>query len=489
VRRDLGVGRLEVSLRVELDVAADAADAAGAGSGAGTADGVRFRAVVQLRSLAAPTVFTDAAELWAGETAAPEAFGPHARADVHVALRRAARVWAPAERLLDAVAPTGLDLSDAEAGELLGGAAGRLAAVGVVVHWPKELVRGLTARAYLEPARESGGGPATGTASSAPSFLSAGGLVDFRWRVALGEETLSEAEVERLVQAHRPVVRLRNRWVVVDGELARRLRTTRRGKAGSLSGIEALGAALTGSVDVDGEQVAVVAGGALEELRACIAEPEPAGTSPVTGAAAPAAADIAAADLDPAAADPSADAGRTALARADRLAPAARQDPADQDRIGRLLPAPSGPPSTLVGTLRGYQLRGVDWLDRMTSLGLGACLADDMGLGKTVTLIALHLRRAQRPAAAGPTLVVCPASLLGTWEREIRRFAPTEPVHRFHGAGRELDTACARGFVLTTYGTMRRDTVRLGSAPGAWWSPTRPSTSRTPTRTPRRPCA
>jgi hypothetical protein len=224
-------------------------------------------------------------------------------------------------------------------------------------------------------------------------------------------------------------------------------------------------------------------------LRACIAEPEPAGTSPVTGAAAPAAADIAAADLDPAAADPSADAGRTALARADRLAPAARQDPADQDRIGRLLPAPSGPPSTLVGTLRGYQLRGVDWLDRMTSLGLGACLADDMGLGKTVTLIALHLRRAQRPAAAGPTLVVCPASLLGTWEREIRRFAPTEPVHRFHGAGRELDTACARGFVLTTYGTMRRDTVRLGSAPGAWWSPTRPSTSRTPTRTPRRPCA
>ncbi|MDT7651795.1 MAG: hypothetical protein QOI36_3201, partial [Pseudonocardiales bacterium] len=83
----------------------------------------------------------------------------------------------------------------------------------------------------------------------------------------------------------------------------------------------------------------------------------------------------------------------------------------------------------------------------------GACLADDMGLGKTVTLIALHLRR--RDLDAGPTLVVCPASLLGNWEREILRFAPGVPVHRFHGAKRTL--ASTDGFVLTTYATMRGD--------------------------------
>ncbi len=196
-------------------------------------------------------------------------------------------------------------------------------------------------------------------------------------------------------------------------------------------------------MDVEGEQVAVAAGGALEELRARIAEPESAATTWVTEAADQDSADQDSADPDPgAAAGPSTGADRAA---------------------GADLPTPSGPPNALVGTLRGYQLRGLDWLDRMTSLGLGACLADDMGLGKTVTLIALHLRRAQRSAAAGPTLVVCPASLLGNWEREIRRFAPTEPVHRFHGAGRELDTALARGFVLTTYGTMRRDVVRLGA--------------------------
>ena len=72
-----------------------------------------------------------------------------------------------------------------------------------------------------------------------------------------------------------------------------------------------------------------------------------------------------------------------------------------------------------------------------------------MGLGKTVTLIALHLHRHQ-DAASGPTLVVCPASLLGNWEAEIRRFAPGVPVRRFHGArthaGRRLgDLPTAHG--------------------------------------------
>ena len=74
----------------------------------------------------------------------------------------------------------------------------------------------------------------------------------------------------------------------------------------------------------------------------------------------------------------------------------------------------------------------------MCEPGLGGCLADDMGLGKTIQVIALHLHRAA--AAAGPTLVVCPTSLLGNWEREIRRFAPRLPVRRFHGGGRHLAT-------------------------------------------------
>jgi superfamily II DNA or RNA helicase len=375
------VAGLEVSLRVE------------------PGPGESFRAVVQLRSLADPTVLVDAADLWAGRAAAPDAFGPRARAEVRPVLRRAARAWPPAARLLDAAAPEALELSDEEAGALLGRAAERLAQrAGVAVHWPKGLVRELTAQGVLEPAR-------TGTPSSAASFLSCGALLDFRWRVALGDRELTGEEWERLVLTTRPVVRLRDQWVVVDRELVRRLRRAAQAGPRSLTAIDALGAALAGSVEVDGEQVEVTADGVLEELRARIADPE---------------------------------------------ARAARE--------------PHGPPAALAATLRAYQLRGLNWLHRMTSLGLGGCLADDMGLGKTVTLIALHLRRQEQQATMGPTLVVCPASLLGNWEREIRRFAPTAAVRRFHGPGRELadpDAGVGGGFVLTTYGTMRRDAERL----------------------------
>ncbi|WP_205614091.1 DEAD/DEAH box helicase [Streptomyces dangxiongensis] len=123
--------------------------------------------------------------------------------------------------------------------------------------------------------------------------------------------------------------------------------------------------------------------------------------------------------------------------------------------------APVEQPAGLAATLRDYQSRGLAWLARMTSLGLGGCLADDMGLGKTIQVIALHLFRQEHEASRGPTLVVCPASLLGNWEREIRRFAPGTAVRRFHGAGRSVEGADG-GFVLTTYGTMRLDAERLG---------------------------
>ncbi|MFD7295393.1 DEAD/DEAH box helicase [Streptomyces sp. NPDC059897] len=170
------------------------------------------------------------------------------------------------------------------------------------------------------------------------------------------------------------------------------VRKARKRELGLLEPVDALAVALTGEAEVDGERVAAVPAGRLAELR---------------------------------------------------------------DRLTRGIETVE-PPEGLHATLRDYQLRGLAWLDLMTSLGLGGCLADDMGLGKTVTLIALHLRRAR----TAPTLVVCPASLLGNWQREIERFAPGVPVRRFHGADRAL-TGVEGGFVLTTYGTLRTRAAEL----------------------------
>ncbi|ATM24590.1 helicase SNF2 (plasmid) [Streptomyces alboflavus] len=90
-----------------------------------------------------------------------------------------------------------------------------------------------------------------------------------------------------------------------------------------------------------------------------------------------------------------------------------------------------------------------------------------MGLGKTITLIALHLRRQEQPHLAGPTLVIAPASLLGTWTAEVARFAPATPVRRHHGPDRTLDLLEHDAMVITTYGTLRRDHEQLAQIP---WS-------------------
>ena len=55
-----------------------------------------------------------------------------------------------------------------------------------------------------------------------------------------------------------------------------------------------------------------------------------------------------------------------------------------------------------------------------------------MGLGKTVQLLALLAH----DAGAGPSLLVCPMSLVGNWQREAARFAPQLRVHVHHGKER-----------------------------------------------------
>ncbi|MEU1233084.1 DEAD/DEAH box helicase [Micromonospora aurantiaca] len=124
---------------------------------------------------------------------------------------------------------------------------------------------------------------------------------------------------------------------------------------------------------------------------------------------------------------------------------------------------PADPPPGFTGTLRPYQRRGLAWLAFLQSLGLGGILADDMGLGKTVQLLALL---AGDPPEAGPTLLVCPMSLVGNWQREAAKFAPGLRVHVHHGAerarGEGFATAVGEAdLVLTTYSVAARDAFEL----------------------------
>jgi hypothetical protein len=81
-------------------------------------------------------------------------------------------------------------------------------------------------------------------------------------------------------------------------------------------------------------------------------------------------------------------------------------------------------PDGVVGELRPYQRYGLDFLANSAQLGLGAVLADDMGLGKTVQALVWLLHLYDADPDGGPTLVVCPASVVHNWAREAERFTP-----------------------------------------------------------------
>jgi len=125
------------------------------------------------------------------------------------------------------------------------------------------------------------------------------------------------------------------------------------------------------------------------------------------------------------------------------------------------------PPSTLKGTLRPYQERGLSWLIFHQRMGFGCCLADDMGLGKTIQLLALLLFERIEAGVQGrftgkPTLLICPMSVVGNWYREARKFAPSLRVMIHHGNTRLQDDDFIHSFtrydlIITTYQLANRD--------------------------------
>ncbi len=255
--------------------------------------------------------------------------------------------------------------------------------------------------------------------ANAPSRLGMDALLDFQIEVTLDGESLSAAEVKRLLDQSDGLALIRGQWVEVDHErLSRTLdrfeAIERRAVADGLSFGEAMrmmaragiaGDGDGGQADVDWSET--VAGPWLAETLAALRRPD----------------------------------GRL------------RMDP-DQ---------------FLRGTLRPYQRAGVQWLYLLARLGLGACLADDMGLGKTIQVLALLLvLKNESGDKRKPCLLVAPASLLANWAAEIARFAPSLEavvVHPSAGpAGKPktdgLDKPAGVDLVITSYGFLAR-TPRL----------------------------
>jgi len=116
-------------------------------------------------------------------------------------------------------------------------------------------------------------------------------------------------------------------------------------------------------------------------------------------------------------------------------------------------------PPDLHAELREYQIEGFNWLSRLASWGVGACLADDMGLGKTIQALSVIIDRADE----GPSLVVAPTSVCMNWMEEAQRFAPSLRVISFHDMDREniVNNLQPRDLVVCSYGLLQQQTGLL----------------------------
>ncbi|MBT4922211.1 MAG: DEAD/DEAH box helicase [Rickettsiales bacterium] len=119
-------------------------------------------------------------------------------------------------------------------------------------------------------------------------------------------------------------------------------------------------------------------------------------------------------------------------------------------------------PETFNGELREYQKRGFSWLSYLEKLGLNPCLADDMGLGKTIQIISLlaHDKVSKKEIT---TLLIVPTSVLGNWQKEIKKFAPNLKSFIHHGNDRIkvkkefIKTVKEHNVVITSFALIRKD--------------------------------
>ncbi|MBM3313563.1 DEAD/DEAH box helicase [candidate division WOR-3 bacterium] len=248
-----------------------------------------------------------------------------------------------------------------------------------------------------------------GAAGTGSGLLGAGGIVAYEWQVAIGDQNISGEEFRKLAGMKVSLVKVRGQWVELRRDEVEKAIAFFQGRR------------------TQGEMALA------EALRLGLGQEESELGLPISGIEAEGPADQV----------------------LKRLTGAAGIDPVEV-------------PTKFQGELRPYQERGLSWLGFLSQLGLGACLADDMGLGKTIQLIVLLLH--ERSTTQGPTLVVCPMSVVGNWQREIARFAPGLKVLVHHGSDRLTGAkferrALRHDVVVTTYALAVRDEEMLAAVP------------------------
>lgn len=253
------------------------------------------------------------------------------------------------------------------------------------------------------------------------TFFDVSQIMDFEWRLAIGSVELREQDFQALLSRQQRLMQINGQWIQVTPQLVAQIRHTLKQAAGQkgLSLRDVLQMHLLSQQD------------GQDELRS-------------------------EADIEPVLS--------VELELDDQL----RQLVFQLQKLSHIPLMQQ--PSAFQGTLRKYQLEGSSWLLFLRRLGLGACLADDMGLGKTIQFITylLLLKETAGTRPSAPSLLICPTSVMGNWQKELARFAPTLRVYIHYGNARKagdvfLASIRDADLVITTYALSHLDTQLLTS--------------------------
>lgn len=316
--------------------------------------------------------------------------------------------------------PLKTSLTHDEAWEFLAHGSLRLVEAGTTVFLPAWWNRVRQAKPRLKARLKSSVG------SLAQSNLNLARWTDFDWKLSIGDMELTDDEFRQIMEEKRRLVEFRGRWIQLEPaqlqQIQQIMKQVRRRHGFSLRD--------------------------LMEMQATL-EPGPAEeNSP----------------------EQEAEAVRLEIELTDQLRQLLARLNAHQGVP--LVSAPAG----FRGTLRPYQLEGVSWLLFLRQFGLGGCLADDMGLGKTIQWICylLAVKEGNGQAAGGsdtgakhrPSLLICPTSVLGNWQKEMERFAPSLRLYVHYGTNRLRGEAFFKqarlaDVVLTSYHLAQLDQGEL----------------------------
>ena len=299
------------------------------------------------------------------------------------------------------------ELSEQEAWSFLENASVSLLEAGCPVllpsWWEAVRTRKLRLRAKVKSSVGSGAKPMFGLDQ----------IIQFDWKLALGDVNLSEAEFLQLAEQNRRLFKIGSEWVHLDPKDVAQIKQWLKkvGKRKGLSFRDVLEMHLRGGtplVESDDDETELYADVELNEhLTSLIEQLQHLGQMPLAHM-----------------------------------------------------------PEAFIGKLRPYQLEGMSWLLFLRQFGLGGCLADDMGLGKTIQFMAYLTAVKEHGSSLGPSLLICPTSVIGNWEKELERFAPTLNVMLHYGSKRTKgegfrEEASGADLVITSYSLAQLDEEEL----------------------------